>query len=420
MNLFKVTHAEKAYLRELAKRQLEYARLPVMAEREKSWFRHNDGTGERPMVVMEINPFRGELYPPMHCTSPFARAMEDQLLFHLVNHESVDDDKVVPDCFTVEPAIHILEHGFERVSHHATDARGRQIGYAMVHPVKDLRQDFHLIGPSVYRYDEKQSLEKMDAVNDVLGDILPVAFHNNSLQWYMSFTARAVNLMGLETLMVSMMDYPEETHALFQLIIEDSLGYMRWQEETGLLTLNNHNDKAGAGSYGFTKQLPTEECRRTGRIGLRDLWGNMNSQESVGISPTMYREFIYPYFEKAAKEFGLVYYGCCEPVHAIWKDCLENLPNLKKVSISAWCDEKYMGEALAGTEVVYSRKPSPNYIGVGNFDEQAFREHIGKTVAAARNCRLEIIFRDIYTLDDDPGKVKKAVRIVREMTEGGL
>ena len=76
-----------------------------------------------------------------------------------------------------------------------------------------------------------------------------------------------------------------------------------------------------------------------------------------------------------------------------------------------------MGEALKGTNVIYSRKPSPNYLGVGSFDEEAFTSHIKKTIRAARGCHAEILFRDIYTLTDDNTKAGRAVEIVRHLIE---
>ena len=108
----------------------------------------------------------------------------------------------------------------------------------------------------------------------------------------------------------------------------------------------------------------------------------------------MYKRFVFPYYRELAAEFGQVYYGCCEPVHEIWDACVSQYPNLRKVSISAWCNEEYMGEALRHSPVIYSRKPSPNFIGVGdNFDTEAFSAHIRKTLTEARDCHLEIIFR---------------------------
>lgn len=77
-----------------------------------------------------------------------------------------------------------------------------------------------------------------------------------------------------------------------------------------------------------------------------------------------------------------------------------------------------MGEALKGSRVIYSRKPSPNFIGVGaTLDEKAFRAHIRKTLAAAQGCHMEFIFRDVYTLSGDTSKPGRAVQITRELIE---
>ena len=74
-----------------------------------------------------------------------------------------------------------------------------------------------------------------------------------------------------------------------------------------------------------------------------------------------------------------------------------------------------MSERLSGCSVVYSRKPSPNYIGVQKeFDEEEFRKYIRHTVQLTRNCKTEFIFRDIYKLHGNLEKLGKAVQIVRE------
>lgn len=78
-----------------------------------------------------------------------------------------------------------------------------------------------------------------------------------------------------------------------------------------------------------------------------------------------------------------------------------------------------MGSMLKNSNVIYSRKPAPHYIGMmeSAFDEEAFRQHIADTLNAARGCKLEFIFRDVYTLSDDKSKPGRAVKIVREMID---
>lgn len=75
-----MTHAEeRAAIRELAKRTIEIANLPVMKEREKLWYQHNALEGSRPVVVMEMLTFEDDLLPPFRCQSPFGRRMEKAL-----------------------------------------------------------------------------------------------------------------------------------------------------------------------------------------------------------------------------------------------------------------------------------------------------------------------------------------------------
>ncbi len=148
------------------------------------------------------------------------------------------------------------------------------------------------------------------------------------------------------------------------------------------------------------------------------MWGFMDSQETVSISPEMFGEFFFPYYNEVAKNFGLLSYGCCEPVHPIWEKYISKLAGLRKVSISPWCDEDYMGQALKGSNVIYHRKPSPNFVGVDiELDEAAYSEHIKKTLTCAKGCKLEFSFRDIYTLGGRPGKPRRAVEILRNLIE---
>ncbi|MGQ9890027.1 MAG: hypothetical protein ACUVSX_16300, partial [Aggregatilineales bacterium] len=46
---------------------------------------------------------------------------------------------------------------------------------------------------------------------------------------------------------------------------------------------------------------------------------------------------------------------------------------MKKVSISRWCDQNFMGEALRGTQIVFSRKPDPNFLSVNATKDKCAR-----------------------------------------------
>jgi len=413
-----ITADERRYLRDLARKQAEYAALPIMAQRKALWYAHNSLQGERPVIVVEMDTFEQDMLPSPRCESPAAMVLEQNLNRHLVNFEMIGDDKVVPDYYAVNWQIQVDEFGILIPQEHADDDRGGAVGYRWQHPIRTLKEDFSLLKPAQFSVDREATLARQGFAEEVFGDILPVRIENHSLRWHMTLSQKVVALIGLQQMMLSLVDEPEEMRALYAYLRDNHLAFAKWQEEEGLLTLNNANHFAGAGSYGFTDELPSEDYARTGQITTKDLWLNINSQETVSISPRMYREFILPYYADLAKEFGLVYYGCCEPVHDIWDCCVSQLPHLRKVSISAWCDEDRMGEALRGGRVIYSRKPSPNFLGVGvEFDEEGFVEHIRKTLQAARGCSLEFIFRDVYTVSGDRRKPGHAVEIARRMID---
>lgn len=404
----------KAYLRDLAKKQLEYAKLPIMQQRRDRWVKHNAMEPGLPMLVMETRSFAEDILPEAKCDNPALIQIERQLLSNIVNHELIDDDKVIPDYFTVHWDITFRLFDLDIQRHSSGDKNSKDLGMAWAHPITDITTQCSSLKPSYYAVDKTATLDRKHLVEDLIGDILPVRIENNSLEWVFAPTAHIVFLMGMEYMFMTLMDQPKLFSRLASRVVDDLIGYLRWQEKEGLLSLNNENHYAGAGSYGFTHELPVQK-QKGAAVTARDLWGNMNSQETVGLSPSMYRELIFPHYQRLAGEFGLVYYGCCEPVHDHWDNCISKLANLRKVSVSPWCDEQSMGQKLAAAKVIYSRKPNPIFIGVDDFNEQGYREHIKATLKAAKGCILEIIHRDIYTLNGDKTRAGKAIKIAREL-----
>lgn len=397
---------EKEYLRELAKKQLELANTEENLEKKARWYAHNRGERVIPPIIMEWDPFEKELLPEFKCTSPVGRQIERELLFNLTNYELVGDDKVIPDYFRFYFSPEIQEFSMTIPRHHA----GTE-GFSMEHPIQDLEEDWEKIRKTSYSFDRETFDRNLAEANDVLADIMPVSPENDSLYWRLAPSSKVFDLMGMENMMISFYDYPELMLKLYQFIADDMKEYIAWQEKEGILTANNGNQIAGSGSYGFSDELYPKD-----KVVTKDMWGFLSSQETVTISPEMYHEFLFESYKQLAEMFGHVYYGCCEPVDPIWEKTVSKLPNLRKVSISAWCNEEYMGQMLKDTNIIYSRKPSPNFVGVGQkLDEEAFAAYMENTLKAADGCALEFIFRDIYTLGGDRNKAARAVQITRQL-----
>lgn len=411
---YSLPDAERAYLRQLASQQAEYAALPVMAERRRMWYDLNDGkAGARPPVIIETWTFDRDFLPEsiFRCATPFGRAIEVQLLRNIRNHELLDDDKVMPDTFDIGWCVEINELGVPLERETVPDAQGVDTGFRYLHPIKNLRDDLQLLKPAECRVDRERTMARKAALEELFGDLLPVAIRTGVFGATM-LTQRVIELMGMEAFFTAMYDYPDEVHQLMAFLRDNALRMMRWAEAEGLLRLNNGNQQSFGSSYAFTTRLPA-----TGYQGeaarLCDMWGCANSQETVGISPKMFHEFCFPYYRDVCEPMGLLYYGCCEPAHPFWRD-ISQLPHLKKVSISRWCNQQFMGEALRGTDIVFSRKPDPNLLGVAvDLDEDAWSAHIRETLDATRDVLVEFIIRDVYTVHGNLGKARRAIELAR-------
>ena len=403
---------DRERLRYLAAHQMELANSQKNLDRVALWKRHNMCKGERPVIHIEVDTIAHEaLKPKLECEDDFARRIEYRLLHNMINLETFDDDKVIAPYF--QTGFHswftLFGHNIKQSIVKKED--GTEMGHTFEHIIDDLGDDFDkILTPSQYGVDREGTMRYVDSLNDIFGDILPVKLVSDCL--YAVPTQKVVHMMGMENMLYSMYDYPDEFKEMMNRIANDYIAYFKLLEKEGMLLQNHAFESVGQGTLAFY-----DEEVKSGPVKTTDLWGFMDSQETVGMSPDMFREFIFPYYKRIAENFGRLSYGCCEPVSAFWDD-IKTLPNLKKVSISPWCDEEYMANELKGSGIIYHRKPSPNFLGIGaNLDEAAFREHIEKTLKTARGCNVEITQRDVYTVNNDINKVKRYVEIIRESIE---
>lgn len=142
------------------------------------------------------------------------------------------------------------------------------------------------------------------------------------------------------------------------------------------------------------------------------------AQMFSSVSPDMLDEFeiepCMPIFER----FGLVYYGCCEPLDKRL-DLVRKIPNLRKISMSPWVDVEHGAEQI-GSDYVFSRKPSPALLGSTSFDEKAVRKDLEASVEACERhgCPLEIILKDLSTVYHQPQRLFDWARIAMDVVQG--
>ena len=129
----------------------------------------------------------------------------------------------------------------------------------------------------------------------------------------------------------------------------------------------------------------------------------------------MFGEFVYPYQDRLVKRYGLLSYGCCERVDAIWEDYLSKWANLRKLSVSPFNNEQQIGEYLRGSRVVYYSKPRAEYVtNVGSLDEEAIRKYFKGVCEAASGCLFEVAQREVGTIYGDYERGRRYVELARE------
>ena len=409
----KISEKDKTILRRLASRQLEHARSDRNVKLKKEWMEHNTFCGKRPMIHLELLTFQDEVIPPLlECEGEEARQIERSLYMQFVNAEFIGDDYPVPDYYplTWDPYLRIFGHQPKRI--HAENSSGNNLAYIYEAIIHDLEEDKNKLGKTEYGLDKAASLAKEAKLNDLFGDILPVRRVMNSLA--VSPTQLVVHLMDMETMYTSMYDHPDLFHDMMSRIADDVVSFFKWQEHESLLLPTAGCEILIQGSFCFTDELPVV-LPDSRPLRTDEVWGYLDSQETVAISPKMFGEFIFPYYKRIAECYGLLSYACCEPVHTIWDEYISKLSNLRKISISSWCDEVMMGERLCGKKIVYHRKPTPNIISFGTtLDEAALTDHIKTTLQAAKGCFIEFAQRDVYTIKGDISRARRYVEVIRE------
>jgi hypothetical protein len=419
---------ERQSLRTLATRWMEHAADPIMAERRRQWQAIKDLKAEKPMILVEtcmLPDYIGQ--DELVCEDPYLRNIEKSL-FEIVRHaDEIGDDIVVDPYFRIPWELELGDYGVPIEAHHAISCDGSDLGYSFNFGVQSEAdaQKLHLRDRSVKR---EESLQRKEQLEDIFGDILPVYVGGHDpfdpdpgyRPWlgnlYGGLTMDLFKLVGNNNLLYWVYDKPDLIHEMMELLRDDRLAHFRFLEREGLLYQNTDTWMPCPGSYGFVSDLP-ESMENDRDVRLKDCWVWVESQESEPISPKMLNEFFLPYIAQVAEPFGLAYYGCCEGLHDRFPYVAEAIPSLRAVSVSGWSDLFQMGEML-GKEYVYSRKPTPAYISGAYPEWDLVEKDVRDTLAAARDCNLELCFRDIYTVDGDRSRLARWTEMTRAIMNG--
>ena len=419
---------DRTVIRVLAAKWMEFAAWPVMSERKRLWKAVHDLQPIRPVILFETAWIDGFVADrELLCEDPFLRTVEKNMRITLRQAEELGDDLVIEPYYRLGWKMLFSDYGVP-VEIRAAICSEPSIAYSFSFPIAT-PEDVQKLKPRTIAVDREKSHRLQDTLAEVMGDILPVRLGNFDPfayefdvgefgdlgfngNFFFGLTWQVYRFIGNQGLLYWVYDAPEAIHALMSYLLADRLAMFEFFEREGLLALNTDSQMAGPRSYGYVSDLPEPET--PGPVTLKNLWGWAESQEAANISPSMYQEFVLPYLAKLSERFGLVYYGCCERVDDRLEMILDAIPNLRSVSVSGWSNFAKTAELL-GQKYVYSRKPTPAHISGVNPHWDLLEKDMRDTYAVARDCNLEILFRDVYTTHGDRSRLRRWVDMTKSI-----
>ncbi len=411
-----ITAKEVEILRELGKRYSEIASLSIQCERKEMWRKLNDLEKVKPLIwIDEIcwheMDVKGELQ--LKTSSKFCQRIETELRRTIYQWEQMQGDMVVEPIIYSPYIIRNTGVGLDAVAEvvmtdQENDVVSRHFHNQFIHEA-----DIGKIKIPKISFSQKRTEQFLQAYKIIFDGIIQIEKRGSPGFWFSPWDDLAV-WMGAEEILTSLMLRPEFLHKLMERLTEAYLEALDQFEKLKLLASNNCNCRVGSGAFGYTGYLPTQE-QKNHPVTAKDIWGSSAAQIFGSVSPKMHEEFGLNYEIKWLERFGRTYYGCCEPLHNKL-DILKKIPNLRKISISPWAKLEEAAAMIADRYVI-SLKPSPAVLASPSWHPERVREDLKCKLKAAEGCNVEIILKDISTVNREPHRLWEWAKVAIEVTE---
>ena len=374
----------------------------------------NDLKMIRPVVLIEEIPFHelnfdGSL--TLLCEDPDLCGAEDWFRRQLFKWKHFPADMILPPYFPVQKIMHSTGIGITVEEHTiATEAENHIISHEYFDQLAE-PEDLEKLTPPVISYDKEETMRRYEKLANVFGDILPVRVVGHSS--YITMWDEIARYRGVTPLLMDLIERPEHSHAIVSKLAEFEKSKSAQMEALGLFEiqpLEIHCTSA------LTSDLPGEYDG--GIVKRSQVWGRGMAQIFGSVSKDMHEEFDIDYMKEIMEPFGLVYYGCCEPLDKK-VDIVEKIPHLRKISITPWADVDNAAEVI-GKRYVIANKPNPALVATATLDEDAVRQTIKRTLDACKRngCSADIVLKDISTVSHNVQNLIRFEQIAMELVRG--
>ncbi|MCY2989324.1 MAG: hypothetical protein NTY19_15825 [Planctomycetota bacterium] len=404
-------------LRRLAADLAEIAALPVHQQKARLWQQLNDLESVRPMVwINEIcwheMPVNDEL--TLVTEQPWARDQERDLRRALYQWRHLPGDMIVSDFLACPLAVHSSDFGIiEDVDVVKTDATSDIVSRHFKIQIRDF-PDLEKIKLPVVTHNPVATEARYQAMCRVYDGILPVKKQGQTHIWFTPWDY-LIRWWGIEEAMIDLVERPDLVHAGVERMVDAWLVELDQFVALNALALDCDNTRIGSGGYGYTRELPGAD-HDPNYVKPHNMWGCSNAQIFSEVSPEMHWEFAVRHDLRWLTRWGLTYYGCCEPLDRKI-DILRQIPNLRKISVSPWCNTQRVIENI-GADYVISRKPSPAILAEDDWHPERARQELRDFLqASGGEGHIELIMKDISTVRYHPQRLWEWATLAMEVAE---
>jgi hypothetical protein len=400
---------DKSIIRELARQYREVAMQSDHQHTIADWKKLNGLKPARPMIMIDQIPWHemnvnDEL--TLYCQDPLLRSLEWNMRSDLYKWGHFPCDMFFYPWLEVPKVFACNGYGLES----QFDATESEHQNPQTHTYVDQLPDepaLKKLQVPVYRFDKAATAAREAHVLDLIGDILPVRMTGVSI-WAAAWD-RIVFWRGATPVLYDLIDRPEFIHKLMSRMMSVEMSMLDSLEEQNLLDAQQRTIHC-AGTP--CDELPGPDFDPE-HVKAKNCWAAGAAQIFSEVSPAMHDEYEIEYLLPYYDRFGLVNYGCCEPLHRKI-DIIRRIKNVRSISISPWADVQMASEKI-GRDYVMARKHSPSYVAMDSLDEQAIiNETRGTLKACTQNgTPCMFILKDITTVRKQPQRLTRWYEIVK-------
>jgi len=399
-------------LKNLAGRLAKIAELPVQSEKKAMWRALNGLHMVRPMVCMDQLPWHelnvnDEL--TLMCEDPFLRSVEQDIRRLLYRWTHFPADMVIENRIDIPKTVHGLNYGLIIVEQTlATCTESDVLSHRFIDQC-DTEEALDKIASDTILTDEALDKEHLEICGQILKDIMPTRL--SGVIVHAGVWDRIAQARSVTSILYDLIDRPEFVEKVARKFFDLTMSAVDQCEELGLLEAE---DPLIHCTGAYVDDLPPKDydpaCTRT-----KDCWAYSMAQMFSTVGPKHHEELDIDIMKPLYERFGLIYYGCCEPLHQKI-GIIRKINNVRKISVSPWADIDKSAEEIAG-DYVFSGKAHPIYVTSGKLQRKNAAEQVTRMIQACRtnDTSCEIILKDVSTVSWNPNVLTEWEKLVMDI-----